>query len=204
DTYAYFLAKINHNDPGDQIILDLDVPHDYFGILFDNNKDGVIVGTADSPNDLVMVDYIDQGGTDMFMHSFQAFADLENGGEDNVVASSGQEDGYIIWEIKKELQSNDNEGYDITLSKGKEFQIMIAFWDDKLPHTASSVVNTMKDDHLYLPINIPNPSAVSNETTSIQSTVSSTTTSSSSKEIIGFHASFVVLGVLVIYIIKRD
>ncbi|MHA2277130.1 MAG: hypothetical protein ACXAC2_15250, partial [Candidatus Kariarchaeaceae archaeon] len=81
---------------------------------------------------------------------------------------------------------------------------MISFWDDKLPHTASSVVNTMKDDHLYLPINIPNPSAISNETTSIQSTVSSTTTSSSSKEIIGFHASFVVLGVLVIYIIKRD
>ncbi len=204
DTHAYFLAKINHSDPGDQIILDVEVRHDYFGILFDNNKDGVVDGTQDSPDDLVMVDYIDQGGTDMFMHSFTAFDDLDNGGEKNVIASTGIVDGCIFWEISKELQSNDDEGHDIALSLGDEFHIMVAFWDDRFPHTTSSAVNEQKDNQIFLPITIPDPSAISNGTSSIQSKVSSSTTSSSTKQIIGFHASFVLLGIFVKCVSRRN
>lgn len=143
DIDIYMLIVMPHNSAGDkiQLLSDNYTYHDYFGIEFDNNKDDAIMGKLDSPDDTIIIDYIDEGGIDMYMHSYKAFTDVGNGGSDDVSGRSGSSDGNLIFEIKRPLVTNDEKGYDISLNKGDKYLIMLAFWDDALPHSATTYIN---------------------------------------------------------------
>jgi hypothetical protein len=157
NTHVYYLAVLPHDSPGDKIILNVSIPHDYFGIEFDNNKDDVIMGRPDSPDDLFMVDYIVEGAVDMYTHSFKVFADEKNGGENNITGSSGSLNGNLIWEVKKPLQTLDENGFDISLKTGDKYQIMPAFFDDQPPHSAAGFVNKQQGNTLFHELTVGKP-----------------------------------------------
>jgi hypothetical protein len=83
ETDIYFLATFPHNSPGDVIVREPwinneAVQHDYFGIEFDNNKDGVIMGTSDNPDDMILIDYKQSGAVDMFSWNNHVYPDESN------------------------------------------------------------------------------------------------------------------------------
>ena len=151
---VYFLAIVAHNDPNDKIILDQTIPHDYFGIEFDNNMDEAIMGTESSPDDTIMVNYEFSGASDMFMHSFKAHYDTVNGGISNVEGYVGTNGNDLIYEIKKPLITQDLFGHDIDLINGDVYQIMIAVWDDQPPHSASAYFNKRIDNFQFLQLTV--------------------------------------------------
>ena len=138
---AYFLAIIPHNGPNDEIQLDPSVPHDYFGIEFDRNGDNAIHGSVESPDDMVLVNYFENKAVDFYTHSFKVYEDTENGGRDDVKGTIGQENGSIIVEFSKPLNSGDEKGYDISLKPNQKYQVMVAFWDNQPPHSADVFIN---------------------------------------------------------------
>jgi hypothetical protein len=163
NTHVYYLAILPHNQPGDEIILNVSIPHDYFGIEFDNNEDDVIMGHPDSPDDLFMVDYIVEGAVDMYSHSFKVFDDEINEGENNVTGSSGSSNGRLIWEVKKPLQTRDKNGFDIVLKTGDKYQIMPAFFDDQPPHSAAGFVPKQQGNTLFHELTVGNPKFIVKE-----------------------------------------
>ncbi|MDH5401006.1 MAG: hypothetical protein OEZ01_17250 [Candidatus Heimdallarchaeota archaeon] len=145
-----FLATLLHNKPGDEIILDPTINHDYFGIEFDNNHDEAIMGTSSSPDDTLIVNYDKAGASDMFMHGFKAYNDVEYNGNEDVEGYANAKDGILIWEVKKPLNSGDVNGYDINLKQGDVYKIMVAFWDDKPPHTAAGYINRREGNSQFI------------------------------------------------------
>jgi hypothetical protein len=156
DIDIYMLIVMPHNSPGDkiQLLADNYTYHDYFGIEFDNNKDDAIMGTFNSPDDTIMIDYIEEGGIDMYMHSFEAFTDEGNGGTDDITGRSGSADGNLIFEIRRPLITNDESGYDISLKEGDKFLVMLAFWDDALPHSATTYVNERVGNNQFIELQV--------------------------------------------------
>ncbi|RMG42222.1 MAG: hypothetical protein D6732_01425 [Methanobacteriota archaeon] len=138
---AYFLAEIPHNGPGDEIQLDPSQPHDYFGIEFDRNGDNAIHGSLASPDDMVLVNYFEKKAVDFYTHTFKVYEDTENGGRDDAEGTIGAQNGTIIVEFSKPLDSGDTNGYDINLKEGDTYQVMVAFWDDQPPHSADVFIN---------------------------------------------------------------
>jgi hypothetical protein len=150
--FAYYLAVIDHSRDIDEILLEVDSelePHDYFGIEFDNNNDEAIMGTENSPDDTIIVNYYENIAADMYMHSFTAFFDQENNGIDNVEGKAGTDGERLIFEIKKPLKTTDDKGYDINLSQGDEYQVMIAFWNDEPAHSAALGINKRVDNNQF-------------------------------------------------------
>ena len=156
DIDIYMLIVMPHNSAGDkiQLLSDNYTYHDYFGIEFDNNKDDAIMGTSSSPDDTIMIDYIDEGGIDMFMHSYKAFNDVGNGGSNDVSGRSGSIDGNLIFEIKRPLVTNDMNGYDISLNEGDKYLIMLAFWDDALAHSATTYINERIGNNQFIELRV--------------------------------------------------
>ncbi len=152
----YFLVVLPHNSADDEIIQDTTIKHDYFGIEFDRNGDNVIMGVESSPDDMMIIDYDKPGLIDMYMHSYKAFEDIDNQGVDNGEGQSGTNDGNLIYEFRKPLNSGDINGYDIELKDGDQFQIMLAFWDDKNPHTAAEFTNVYKDGSQFMKFTVGN------------------------------------------------
>lgn len=149
-TTMYFLALV----PDDDIQLDVNNPHDYFGIEFDNNNDEAIMGTEKSPDDTILVNYETSGAADMFMHSFSAFYDTDFQGTENTEGSIGIDGSIIVFEFSKPLRSDDDAGNDISLSSGDEFQIMLAFWDNQPAHSANAIINKRIDNFQFLSLSV--------------------------------------------------
>jgi len=154
DTDMYFLVKIPHSAPGDVINLNPEENHDFFGIEFDNNNDAAIMGTSNSPDDMVLVDYIVKGSVDLYSKDFHVFQDVDNGGKENSVGKSSVLNGTIIYEIKKSLNVDDPKGYDIKLKQGETYQIMLAFWDDKPSHSPTAYVNVEVGGNQFIELKV--------------------------------------------------
>lgn len=154
----FILASLEHNGPGDVITLHPENyetdRHDYFGIEFDNNDDGVPMGTNENPDDLIMVDYLVEGARDMFSHSFTVFDDVESGGSNNVEGHSSQMNGIIFWEVSKKLNSEDDAGHDLKISRNNTFHIMVAFWNDQKVHSSAAEINKSPSPDIFIPIRI--------------------------------------------------
>jgi hypothetical protein len=184
DTHMYFLAEIPHNAPGDVIEFNLTERHDYFGIEFDVNNDGVVMGTPSNRDDMVLVDYIKKGGVDMYSIGAVAggvLEDTQNGGLDDASGASGSDSGVLIWEIMKPLDSGDTEGADVSLKHGDTFNIMPAFWDNKFPHSAAEFIPKLQENTQFIKMRVGGPE------------------DSSSQELIGAIALVVLIGVAVVY-----
>jgi len=152
---AYYLVTFPHNSPGDVIERDPAAgKHDYFGIEFDNNKDDAIMGTLDSPDDLILIDYEVSGAIDMFSYSFKVFKDVDFEGKDNVEGKSNDKDGILIYEFRKPLNSADENGYDITLKKGDSYFIMPAIWDNKYTKSAAGSVNIQIGNSKFIELTV--------------------------------------------------
>lgn len=156
-TNIYFLATILHEPPNVIQIDDLDLPHDYFGIEFDINKDDIIMGTESNRDDMVLVDYKIKGAVDMYSHTYHVYEDTINNGVNDAEGSSGQKDDTLIWELKKPLDSKDKNGFDISLKVGDEYNIMIAFWDNKYPRTSATYVNKQKGNTQFITMTVGPP-----------------------------------------------
>lgn len=126
--------------------------HDYFGIEFDTNNDGNIMGTLEYPDDIILFDYEEFGAVDMFSHSFRVFYDIDYDGTNDVEGASGQNGSYLIYEVRKPMQSNDQNGYDMGLSDGESIYMMIAIWKDKNTHSAAGSVNIEVNGSIFLEI----------------------------------------------------
>lgn len=151
----YYLITFPHNSPGDVIQRepndgDSIINHDYFGIEFDNNNDGAIMGTPNSPDDLIIIDYDVSGANDMFSHSFHVFRDVNFEGKNNVEGASNDENGILIYEIRKSLDSQDTNGYDVSLTEGDSYYVMFAIWDDKKIKTDASYINIKIGDSQFV------------------------------------------------------
>ncbi|MCE7737646.1 MAG: hypothetical protein GPJ54_22335 [Candidatus Heimdallarchaeota archaeon] len=161
ETDVYYLVTFPHNSPGDEIERDPAAGrHDYFGIEFDNNKDGTIMGTTDSPDDMVLIDYDVPGAVDMFSHSFLVFKDLNNEGENNVEGKSNEDDGTLIYEFRKSLNTIDVNGYDIILKEGDSYFIMPAIWDNKNIHSAAGAINKQIGNSIFLELTVGEPASL--------------------------------------------
>ena len=152
DTDMYILIILDHSSAENVINFNTSEPHDYFGIEFDINNDGAIMGTPRSPDDLIIIDYDIPGYKDMYMQgvTFKAIEDVNNGGVNDGEGVSGTDGKNIIWEFRKPLDSGDSKGYDISLKKGDQFQVMLAFWDDKYAYTAAVYTNTYNNNQQFL------------------------------------------------------
>lgn len=150
DSDMYILVVIDHSSAENTINLNTSDIHDYFGIEFDLNGDGVIMGTSRSPDDLIIIDYDGPGYKDMFMKNFKAYEDVKNEGSNDGEGASGTDGKNLIWEFRKPLDSGDTKGYDISLKKGDKFQVMLAFWDDKYPNTAAGYTNKFNNNQQFL------------------------------------------------------
>jgi hypothetical protein len=184
DTHMFFLAEIPHNGPDDVIQFNLTEEHDYFGIEFDVNDDGVVMGTIDNPDDMVIVDYIEKGGVDMYSTGIRAGSvtdDVINGGVDDALGASGSEAGVLIWEIMKPLDSGDTGGHDVSLKQGDTFNLMPAFWDSKHPHSAAESIPKLQENTHFIKMRVGGPG------------------DSSSQELIGGIALIVLIGAAVVY-----
>lgn len=162
DTDAYYLVTFPHNSPGDVIVRDPSVNgnvirHDYFGVEFDVNNDGVVMGTNKDPDDLILIDYDQPGAVDMFSHSYHVYKDEDYSGENNVEGMSNDENGILIYEFRKSLDSKDRNGYDISLKKGDSYYIMIAIWDNKYVGSAAESINLQIDNSLFMKLRVGNP-----------------------------------------------
>jgi len=153
-TMVYYLAVIDHSREVDTIQLNPTGPHDYFGLEFDNNNDEAIMGTARSPDDTIIVNYEENTAADMFMHSYKAFYDINNGGIDNTQGRAGSDGKRLIFEFSKPLQSTDSAGHDFNLVNGQKYQIMLAFWDNAPTGTASAFINTRVDNNQFLTLTV--------------------------------------------------
>lgn len=152
---AYYLITFPHDSPGDVIQRiptngDSIIDHDYFGIEFDNNDDGAIMGTPDSPDDLILIDYDMPGAIDMFSSSFRVYRDLNFEGENNVEGASNDKNGELIYEIRKTLDSHDTNGFDISLSEGDSYYVMFAIWDNKKIRIDASYINIKIGDSQFI------------------------------------------------------
>lgn len=134
---VYFLAIIDQSSEDQEIALDTTIEHDFFGIEFDNNKDNSIMGTQSSPDDTIIVNYLENNAEDMYMHSFQVFQDERNGGINNAKGMVGTKDNKLIFEISRPYITNDNNGYDAIITPGETYQFMVAFWDNQNPGSAT-------------------------------------------------------------------
>ena len=146
DTDVYYLITFPHNSPGDIIQRNPTdginiINHDYFGLEFDNNNDGAIMGTSDNPDDLILIDYDMPGAIDMFSHSFHVYRDVNFDGENNADGASNDENGMLIYEFRKSLNPQDINGYDVSLKEGDSYYVMFAIWDDKKIRTDASYIN---------------------------------------------------------------
>ncbi|MHA2099437.1 MAG: hypothetical protein ACW99A_12230 [Candidatus Kariarchaeaceae archaeon] len=155
ETDVYYLATFPHKSPGDVINRNptdgtTNLQHDYFGIEFDLNNDGLIMGTSGNPDDMVLIDYDQPGAVDMFSHSYKVFKDENYEGESNVEGASNDVDGVLIYEFRKSLNSTDSQGYDISLADGDKYYIMFALWDDKFIHSAAGSVNIQRGNSQFL------------------------------------------------------
>lgn len=158
---VYYLVTFPHNSPGDVIERDPAAgKHDYFGIEFDNNRDGTIMGTIDSPDDMVIIDYDVSGAVDMFSHSFLVFKDVNNEGKNNVEGKSNDVDGILIYEFRKSLSTVDLNGYDITLKDGDSYFIMPAIWDNKNIHSAAGAINKQIGNSIFLELTVGEPASL--------------------------------------------
>jgi hypothetical protein len=153
-TDIYFLASMDHNGPDDEIIFDVSERHDYFGIEFDLNGDEAIMATPWSPDDMFLVDYMVAGAVDMYAQDYNVENDTSNGGTNDVEGSSGSENGRIIWEVRKPLKSGDSIGYDLSLEAGDDYKIMLAFWDDRYPHSAAEFVNKRVGNSQFITLTV--------------------------------------------------
>ncbi len=151
--------------------------HDYFGIEFDNNNDGNIMGTAENPDDIILFDYEEYGAVDMFSHSFRVFYDTDFEGTNDVEGTSGENGAYLIYEVRKPMQSNDQNGYDIELTDGDNIYLMIAIWKDKNTHSAAGSVNIEVNGSIFLEIPRDAMSTSENTTNDQRSSLSSISTS---------------------------
>ncbi len=158
---VYYLVTFPHNSPGDEIERDPAAgKHDYFGIEFDNNQDGTIMGTIDSPDDMVLIDYDVPGAIDMFSHSFQVFKDVNNDGKNNVEGKSNDIDGILIYEFRKSLSTVDLNGYDISLQEGDTYFIMPAIWDNKNIHSAAGAINKQIGNSIFIELTVGEPASL--------------------------------------------
>lgn len=144
---VYFLAIIDQSSEDQEIALDTTIEHDFFGIEFDNNKDNSIMGTQSSPDDTIIVNYLENNAEDMYMHSFQVFQDERNGGINNAKGMVGTKDNQLIFEISRPYITNDNNGYDAIITPGETYQFMVAFWDNQNPGSATIGFNKKWADH---------------------------------------------------------
>ncbi len=170
--------------------------HDYFGIEFDNNKDSVIMGNSESPDDMALFDYEKYGAVDMFSNDFTAYYDEDYSGTNDVEGVSGQDDLYFIYELRKPLKSGDENGHDLNITKGESLHLMIAIWDDKPIHTTASTVNVAINDSTF--VEIP----LTEESNSVLDSVNSSKTNSEVL-ISGFWFYLSGISIFILVIIKR-
>lgn len=164
ETDVYFLVTFPHDAPGDVINRDPETGrHDYFGIEFDINDDATIMGTPQSPDDMVLIDYDQPGAVDMYSHTFTVFEDEKSGGTDDVEGTSNDINGTLIYEFRKSLRSRDTKGYDISLKTGDKFYIMPAIWDDKPTHQTTSAVNLEIGNRLFVEMTVGEPADNKNQ-----------------------------------------
>lgn len=150
-TDMYFLAKVPQNKPDDVINTNVTSgKHDFFGIEFDNNGDSVIMGSRSSPDDMVLVDYTQQGAIDLYSYSYKVYPDTSNNGVENTKGASSGVNGTIIYEIMKPLDSGDKAGYDVALKPGDTYSVMIAFWDNQFSHSAAAYTNVEVGGHPFI------------------------------------------------------
>ncbi|MHA2170460.1 MAG: hypothetical protein ACXAB7_11255 [Candidatus Kariarchaeaceae archaeon] len=184
ETHMFFLAEIPHNAPDDVIEFNLTEEHDYFGIEFDVNDDGVVMGTINNPDDMVIVDYIEKGGVDMYSTGIRAGSvkdDVINGGVDDALGASGSDAGVIFWEIMKPLDSGDTGGHDVSLKNGDTFFLMPAFWDSKFPHSAAEYIPKLRENTQFIKMRVGGPA------------------DEGGRELIGVASLVVLIGAAVIY-----
>ena len=146
----YLLAEIPHNGQYDMINLNPEKNHDYFGIEFDNNGDGVFHGTTKSPDDMVLINYFHSGAQDLFTRNFKVFNDTQVNGKENAEGGVTSANGTIFFELSKELNSQDNFGADINIKRGDIFWMSFAFWDDRPVHDALVFTNKQESGKLFL------------------------------------------------------
>lgn len=150
----YYLAGIPHNGPNDEVQLDTNLPHDYFGISFDRNGDGTIHGTQeepDGPDDMIIVNYFEPGGEDLFTKNFVVTRDEDNNGDDNTEGAVQEQNGTLYFEFSKEMNSGDTNGYDINLSDGDRYTLLFAFWDNRPTRDANVIINKPMGNSLFIP-----------------------------------------------------
>ncbi|OLS25243.1 MAG: hypothetical protein HeimC2_19190 [Candidatus Heimdallarchaeota archaeon LC_2] len=158
ETDAYFLVTFSKNSPGDEINRDPSTgSHDYFGIEFDNNNDGAIMGTEGSPDDMILIDYDRVGALDMYSHSYHVFIDENNQGTNNVEGQSNDVDGFLIYEFRKSLNSTDSKGFDISLKEGDKYYIMPAIWDDEFLGETTTTINTQIGNTIFIEMIVGEP-----------------------------------------------
>ena len=93
----------------------------------------------------------------MYSHTFRVYEDENNNGVDDAEGASGSEGNKLIWEMKKPLDSGDKDGNDISLQSGDTYKIMIAFWDDKPPHSSATYTNKMEGNTQFIIMTVGSP-----------------------------------------------
>jgi len=99
--------------------------YDYAAILFDANEDGEIGQQDDSA-----ILHHGLGAFDLRPDEGEVWRfDTEFGGNNDVTGESAWSAGWYTYEMRKPLNSGDNNGYDIAISPGDTILSSSCFWD---------------------------------------------------------------------------
>ncbi len=136
-THLLLFLQIIDNDP---TLFGQSDTWDIFGVEFDNNGDQVPMGMSTSPDDALFVSYSKDGGQDFILQGmrYSAIEDTTVNGTNDVIGEIGILNNDIYAEISKPLNSDDQNGADISLDSGDEFYVMFAIWDNKEPYQQST------------------------------------------------------------------
>ncbi|MHA2101315.1 MAG: hypothetical protein ACW99A_21855 [Candidatus Kariarchaeaceae archaeon] len=75
-------------------------------------------------------------------------------GTPDVEGLSNDENGILIYEFRKPMKSNDTKGYDISLSDGDDYYVMLAIWDNKYIHSAAESVNIQRGNSQFYQLTV--------------------------------------------------
>ena len=132
ENYVFLAARFDDSTPT-LFAQDPREVRDYFSIGFDRNGDGVYMGTSTSPDDTIIVGMEGNFSDDFYMQGIKqksVIRDTDKGGSNNTLGIFSLEVQTFTFEVRKELQSSDELGNDISLQYGDSVPVMIAYWDN--------------------------------------------------------------------------
>lgn len=106
--------------------------HTWYAIIFDNNFDERIGFSDDTADDVVLVNYRQEGAQDAYINGSTTNSlvlDLNMTGQENTVSALSTElddfnDHVVSYEVVKELDSQDTIGKDISVKEGEPLRYM--------------------------------------------------------------------------------